>query len=75
MSNGKGSTRRPHDVPTDTVADNWARTFGGGAQARDHVPPTDGTCQHFASYVFANVGPGATRICADCGATMQVEVP
>ena len=65
--NGKGSARRPHDVPTDTVDDNWARTFGV-TQPPAHVTPTppDGTCQHFASYVFAS----HTRLCADCGATM-----
>lgn len=29
---GKGSTRRPSQVPPSVEADNWARTFGGKPQ-------------------------------------------
>jgi hypothetical protein len=26
---GKGSTRRPQEVPDEQVQDNWSRIFGG----------------------------------------------
>lgn len=29
MSNGKGDTRRPTDVPEDEIVRRWAQTFGG----------------------------------------------
>ena len=67
MTQGKGSARRPHDVPTDTVADNWARTFGV-ATPQDVAPVS---CQHFHTFsdhyaTFAK-GQGPVFRCARCG--------
>jgi hypothetical protein len=59
MSNGKGSSRRPHDVPTDTVADNWARTFGVTQPTPDVTE-----CPHLMTY-----GSGVNPVfrCVSCG--------
>jgi hypothetical protein len=33
MSNGKGDTRRPTDVPEDEVTRRWAQTFGSARKS------------------------------------------
>ena len=72
MTQGKGSTRRPHDVPTDTVSENWARTFGV-TQARDSVTPT-ALCEHRHTYSeqYASYTKGEPPVfkCHTCGAVV-----
>lgn len=59
MTNGKGSTRRPAQVPDNVLAENWRRTFG---RAITEIEAAHGIV------VRANrcsCGPG--ELCAECG--------
>ena len=72
--NGKGSARRPHDVPTDTVADNWARTIGGVTRDSDNVTPP-ALCGHRHTYSeqYASYTKGEPPVfkCHTCGAVVR----
>ena len=71
MSNGKGSSRRPHDVPTDTVSENWARTFGGVTRDGERVTvmAPDITCDHphVTFHAYANWSGVMAFRCTVCG--------